>query len=126
VAKPKTKPYPQLIVDLMAEKTAILSKARALAELGMPETAVPLWAAAASREERLAPLLETVGRQQEAAVHRVSAASCYQKAGEFSRAANLYRAALAGPLREETRQEVERMLAACLAELTEATIGSGV
>jgi len=51
---------------------------------------------------------------------------CYQKAGEFSRAANLYRAALAGPLREDTRQEVQRMLAGCLAELTEATLGSAV
>jgi tetratricopeptide (TPR) repeat protein len=124
MAKPKTKPYPQHVVDLMAEKTAVLSKARALADLGMPETAVPLWASAASYEERLAPLLEALGREQEAAVHRVSAASCYQKAGEFSRAANLYRAALAGPLRDGTRDEVLRMLADCLAELAAAAIGS--
>ena len=44
--KPKTRPYPQAIVDLMAEKTAVLSKARALADLGMPETAASLWLAA--------------------------------------------------------------------------------
>lgn len=123
MAKPKTRPYPQPIVDLMAEKTAVLSKARALAELGMPETALSLWAAAASYEERLAPLLEALGREREAAMHRVSAASCYQKAGEFSRAANLYRPALAGPLRDDARQEVQRMLADCLAELTDAPIG---
>lgn len=124
MAQAKTKPYPQAVVDLMAQKTDVLSKARALADLGMPETAVPLWASAASYEERLAPLLEALGRESEAAVHRVSAASCYQKAGEFSRAANLYRAALAGPLRADTRPHVERLLADCLAELTEATIGS--
>jgi hypothetical protein len=53
-----------------------------------------------------------------AAVHRVSAASCYQQAGDPSRATNLYRAALAGPLRAVTRKDVERMLAECLAHLT--------
>jgi tetratricopeptide (TPR) repeat protein len=108
----------------MVRKTAILSKAQAVAALGLPETAVPLWVAAASYEERLAPLLEALGREREAAVHRISAASCYHKAGDFSRAANLYRAALAGPLLQDTRQEVERILADCLAELTDATIDS--
>jgi hypothetical protein len=57
-------------------------------------------------------------------VHRVSAASCYRKAGEFSRAANLYRAALSGPLPDATCDEVRRMLDDCLAELTDAAIGS--
>ena len=42
------------------------------------------------------------------------AASCYEKAGDPSRAVNLYRAALSGPLREDTRTEVENMLHACL------------
>jgi hypothetical protein len=124
VTRPKHRPYPQPVLDLMARKTAVLSKAQAVADLGMPETAVPLWVAAASYEERLAPLLEALGRQREAAVHRISAASCYHKAADFSRAANLYRAALAGPILEDTRQEVERMLADCLAELTAATIDS--
>ena len=53
----------------------------------------------------------------EAVVHRMSAASCYEKAGDASRAVNLYQAALAGPLREVTRKEVQGMLAACLARL---------
>jgi hypothetical protein len=35
---------------------------------------------AAAYEERIAPLLDTLGRELEAAVHRISAASCYQKA----------------------------------------------
>jgi hypothetical protein len=117
VGKTKQQAYPQSILDLMAWKTAILSKAQAIAELGMPQTATPLWAAAAGCEEQLAPLLEALGRDREAAVHRISAASCYHKAGEPRRAANLYRAALAGPLAEHTRREVEQMLSRCLAEL---------
>ena len=50
-------------------------------------------------------------------MHRISAASCYEKAGDASRAVNLYRAALSGPLREDTREEVESMLNACLVAL---------
>jgi hypothetical protein len=117
VAKAKSNAYPQAILDLMAEKTAILSKAHALSEMGMAETAQALWASAASYEERLAPQLDALGRDREAAVHRISAASCYHKAGDPSRAANLYRAALAGPLRAAPRRNVQRMLADCLAEL---------
>jgi len=118
MARAKSKAYPQAILDLMAEKTAVLSKAHALSEMGMAETAQSLWASAASYEERLAPQLEALGRDREAAVHRISAASCYHKAGDPSRAANLYRAALAGPIRPTTRRDVQRMLAECLAQLT--------
>jgi hypothetical protein len=102
----------------MGKKSYILSKAHALSEIGLTETAQPLWASAASYEERIAPLLDALGRELEAAVHRLSAASCYQQAGDLSRAANLYRAALAGPLRDDTRQDVEKMLIDCLAQLT--------
>jgi hypothetical protein len=105
----------------MAEKSAVLSKAQALAMIGLPETAEPLWATAASFEERIASLLDAQGENLEAAVHRVSAASCCQKAGEPSRATNLYRAALAGPVREVARKEVERMLDECLAVLMAST-----
>jgi hypothetical protein len=77
-----------------------------------------LWAAAASYEERIASLLDAHGDEREAAVHRISAASCYQNAADPSRATNLYRAALAGPLLAVTRTEVTAMLAGCLAELT--------
>lgn len=125
MAKAKDKRYPQAVLDLLAVKSALLSKAQALVEMGLPETALSLWASAAASEERLAPLLEGLGDDSEAAVHRISAASCYQKAGDASRAANLYRAALAGPLRDTTRQDVQRLLAECLSQLTEAAIGSG-
>jgi hypothetical protein len=124
MAKAKAKRYPQAILDLLAEKTAVLSKAQALVEMGMPETALPLWASAAAYEERLAPLMEGLGNNSEAAVHRISAASCYQKVGDPGRAVNLYRAALAGPLRAETRRDVQQMIADCLSQLTDAAIGS--
>lgn len=104
--------------SLMTEKTAVLSKAEALATMGLSGAAQPLWAAAASYEERIASLLDAHGDEREAAVHRISAASCYQKAGDPSRATNLYRAALAGPLRAVTRKDVEAMLSECLANLT--------
>jgi hypothetical protein len=105
--------------QLLAEKSAILSKAQAFAAMNMPETAAPLWSAAAAHEERIASMLDANGDLLEAAVHRVSAASCYQKAGDGIRATNLFRAALAGPLRENNRKEVEAMLTDCLAKVAE-------
>jgi hypothetical protein len=101
----------------MATKSATLSKAQAFTTMGLAETAQPLWAAAASYEERIASLLDAHGEGLEAAVHRISAASCYRKAGDPSRATNLFRAALAGPIRPATRKDVEAMLQACLALL---------
>ena len=106
----------------MAEKSAVLSQAQVLATLGMAQTAQPLWASAASFEERIASLLDADGEELEAAVHRVSAASCYEKAGDPSRAANLFRAALAGPLRPVTRKEVRAMLAVCLSRLKASSL----
>jgi hypothetical protein len=85
--------------------------------IGQLETTQALWTSAASYEERIAALLDARGDSLEAAVQRISAASCYQKAGDLSRATNLYRAALAGPLRPVTRKEVEAMLNECLALL---------
>lgn len=118
MAKVKAKPYPASLLDLMASKTAILFKARTFADMGMAETAQPIWTAAASYEERIAPLLDALGRNLEAAASRISAASCYQKGGDMSRAVNLYQAALAAPLRPHTRRDVEAMLADCLDELS--------
>lgn len=117
----RKKPYPKHLKNLMAEKSGILSKAQALSEMDLSETAEPLWLAAAEREEQIAPLLENVGHDLEAALHRISAASCYREAREFSRAANLFRAALAGPLNDQTREDVQKMLTDCLKRLRQAT-----
>lgn len=115
--KTKNRPTERAIEQLMEEKSLILTKAQTLTGIGLSDTAQPLWASAASYEERIASLLDAHGDAREAAVHRISAASCYQKAGDPSRATNLYRAALAGPLRDVTRKEVEAMLIECLAKL---------
>ncbi len=119
--KHKASLYPQPVQDLIAEKSAVLSKAQAFAELGMGDMAHTLWESAAGLEERLAPLLEALGQELEAAVHRISAASCYRRAGDLTAAVNFYRGALAGPLLEHTRQKVEQELEACLAEISHAT-----
>jgi hypothetical protein len=117
MAKAKAQPYPPALLELMAAKTHILMQARTFADMGMAETAQPMWAAAAAYEEQIAPLLDLLGRDLEAAASRISAASCYQKGGVLSRAVNLYQAALAAPLRASTRRDVEAMLAECLDEL---------
>jgi hypothetical protein len=113
----KSKRSLALLEELLVEKSAVLSQAQALTTIGMGQSARPLWALAAALEERIAPLLDANGDDLEAAVHRISAASCYERAGDPGRATNLYRAALAGPLRDVTRKEVEGMLAVCLARL---------
>ncbi len=117
MAKARASASSRQLEDLMTHKSGILSKAHAFTTMGLLETAQPLWASAAGYEEQIAALLDAHEEALEAAVHRISAASCYQKAGELSRATNLYRAALAGPLREVTRTEVEGLLRECLAAL---------
>src|ERR1700683_2261753 len=97
--------YPPAVELLIAEKSAVLSKAQAMAELGIGDMARTLWASAAGHEERLAPLLEALGHDLEAAVHRISAANCHRRAGDVNAAVNLYRSALSGPLLKHTRQQ---------------------
>ncbi len=122
MAKAKARPYPPALLALMESKTAQLMKARAFADMGMPETAQPIWLAAAASEERIAPLLDALGRGLEAAASRISAASCYHKGGEPGRAVNLYQAALAAPLRPSTRRDADAMLAGCLDELSRTAL----
>ena len=121
MSTPKTKPYTKALERTMRRKSEILSKAQTFWEIGMTETAQPLWLSAATYEEHIAPMLDALGRELEAAIHRMSAASCYEKAGDPSRAVNLYRAALSGPLREDTREDVENMINACLVALNRPT-----
>jgi hypothetical protein len=123
--KIKDRPYPRSLLKRMAETSGLIMKARALVAMGMPELAHTAWLAAAAGEEQVAPRLETIQRDREAAVHRISAASCYQHAGELAKAINLYRAALSGPLLEQTRQETEQLLTACLAQLGRSPSGNG-
>ena len=75
-------------------------------------------------EERIAPLLDVIGRDAEATLHRVSAAACFAKSGDLSRAANLYRAALAGPLSDGAAVDVQRKLSSSLKQLHQAAMDS--
>ncbi len=126
MTKRTAKPYSEYLKGLMAEKSRVLSQAQAFADMGLDETARPLWSSAASYEERIAPLLEMIGRDAEAALHRVSTAACFEKCREWSRAANLYRAALAGPLSDAAKTDLERKLSACLTNLHHATVESAI
>ncbi len=117
MSKSKEKPYGRALERLMTEKTKLLSQAQAFSQMGLTETARPLWRSAASLEEAVAPRLDAIGRSREAALHRISAATCHRNAGQFSQAANLFQGALAGPLNDATRADVERFLDGCLAEL---------
>jgi hypothetical protein len=123
MAKAKAKRTVPLVEELMAESSFVLSKAQAFQAMGLGDAAQTLWQSAASLQERIAPLLDADGESLEAAVYRMSAASCYEKAGDPSRAVNLYQAALAGPLRDGTRKEVQEMLAACLARMKTNSLG---
>jgi hypothetical protein len=58
MTKPLAKPYGARVKALMAEKSRLLSKAKAFSDMGLDETAGPVWLSAASYEERIAPLLE--------------------------------------------------------------------
>ncbi len=120
----KTEPYTNTLKETMRRKSEILSKAQALSDIGTLETAQSLWLSAATYEEHIAPMLDGLGRELEGAIYRISAASCYEKAGNLARAVNLYRAALSGPLRDDTRQEVENMLHACLIALNRKPVKS--
>ena len=57
----KIKPYTKTLKETMRRKSEILSKAQALWEVGMTETAQPLWLSAANYEEHIAPMLDALG-----------------------------------------------------------------
>jgi hypothetical protein len=116
----KPEAYPAELREMMAEKSRLLMQAQTFADIALQETARPLWVSAGSLEERIAPLLDALGRAAEASLHRISAASCFEQAERFGHAVNLYRAALAGPLPSAREQEVQAMLANCLRRLASA------
>ncbi len=111
---PKARSSPSLIKRMLAEASWLLSHAQALTDYGRLEEAATEQARAATCEEQLACLLEADGQELEAAIHRVSAAACCEKLGQFSRAVTLLRAALSTPLSDDYRIRVEKQLANCL------------
>ncbi|MEM7538856.1 MAG: hypothetical protein AAF639_42255 [Chloroflexota bacterium] len=111
--------YTPALKDLMRKKSYLLSKAQTLFEIGMAETAQPIFLSAAAYEEQIAVLLDTEKKDLEAAMHRISAASCYKKAGHLGRAISFYRAALSGPLNQDTRLDVLNMIDDCLEQFAQ-------
>ena len=93
------------------------SHAQALADYRRGEEVAAEWARAATCEEQVACLLEADGQEQEAAIHRVSAASCHEKLGQFTRAVTLLRAALCAQLPDDYRARVEQQRNRCLAQV---------
>ena len=63
----KTEAYIKTLKETMSRKSEILSKTQALWEVGMRETAQPLWLSAANYEEHIAPMLDALGRELERA-----------------------------------------------------------
>jgi tetratricopeptide (TPR) repeat protein len=101
---------------IVAEASWLLSHAEALADYGRTEEAAAELARAAISEEQAAYWLDAAGSEQEAVVHRVSAASCYAQLGQHARAVTLLRAALSTSLPGDYRRRVETELARCLAQ----------
>src|SRR6266404_7522746 len=94
MSRPKSKPAADLMDQMQGEASWLLSHAQGLADYGRDEEAGAEWARAATCAEQLACLLETEGEEREAAIQRVSAASCHEKLGQGARAVTLLHAAL--------------------------------
>ena len=103
---------------LLGEASWLLSHAQSLADYERREEAEAELARAASCEEQVAYLLDAAGREQEAVIHRVSAASCYEQLGDHARAVTLLRAALSAKLVDDYRRRLEQQLASCLTKAT--------
>jgi hypothetical protein len=116
--RPKGKTSGSLREQMLGEASWLLSHAEALADYGRREEAAGELARAAACEEQVACLLEAAGQEREAAVHRISAASCCEQLGQHVRAVTLLSAALSAHLPGDYRSETEGQRARCLALAT--------
>jgi hypothetical protein len=116
MARPKGKSSTSLIEQMLDEASWLLSHAQALGDYGRKDEAAAEWARATTCEEQVACLLDADGQELEAAIHRVSAASCCEKLGQHVRAVTLFRAALSAPLHDDYRARINGLLAPCLAQ----------
>jgi hypothetical protein len=105
-----------VLEEMLNEASWRLSHAEALSDYGREEEAASEWARAAGCEEAVACLLDAAQRGQEAAVHRISAASCHTRLGESARSVTLLQAALSAPLPDDYRTQIERQLSEVLAQ----------
>ena len=101
------------IDEMLGEASWLVSHAEALTDYGRTEADAE-WERAALCEEQVACLLEAAGRIAEAAVHRVSAATCYERQSLAPHAVTLLRAALSTLSPGEYRSRAETQLVRCL------------
>jgi hypothetical protein len=112
----KSKALAPMIEQMLDEASWLLSHAEALADYGRQDESLAELARAAICEEQVACLLDADAQDREAAIHRVSAASCHEKLGQCARAVTLLRAALSADLPGEYRARVEQQRIRCLAQ----------
>lgn len=112
--RPNGKQIAAAIERLLDEASWLLSHAQALADYGRSGEALTELARAATCEEDVACLLEANAQEREAAIHRVSAASCHEKIGAYPRAVTLLSAALAADLPGEFRTAAQKQHLRCL------------
>jgi hypothetical protein len=113
--RPRGKPSATLIDQMLGEASWLLSHAQALGDYRRPEEAAAELERAAGCEEQVACLLEADGQEREAAIHRVSAASCREQLGQYVRAVTLLHAALSTELPSAYRTRLREQLTSCLA-----------
>jgi hypothetical protein len=114
MARGKNGTKPKWLEEMLSKTSWHVSHAMALSDQGRSAEAVKEWLRAAYREEQVACLLEAENHDLEAAVHHVSAASCYARAKVFVHAVGNLRSALSFSLRKAYRAEVEKLLRAWL------------
>jgi hypothetical protein len=114
MARQNNKPSPALLDRMLGEASWLLSHAEALTDYGRPAEAAVELGRAALCEEQVACLLEAAEQPHEAAIHRVSAASCHEQREQYIQAVTLLRAALSAELSDDYRAGVEEQLARCL------------
>lgn len=110
----KLGPKSKLLDKMLDEASWSVSHAMGLKAVARVEEAEAEWRRAAAREEQAVTQLEAEGLELEAAVHRISAASCYEEIRDYARAITLLRAALSVDLRPAYRATIEKQLKDCL------------
>jgi hypothetical protein len=104
------------LAQALREASWHVSHAMELAAFALRQEVDLQWRQAAAMEEHAALVLEAEGRGLEAAVHRISAASCFEEVEEYQRALTLLHAALSVEMRPIYRGKIEKQIKECLAK----------
>jgi hypothetical protein len=104
------------LAEALKDASWHVSHAMGLAAFAPKQEVKQQWLQAAAMEEHAALVLEADGRGLEAAVHRISAASCFEEVEEYQRALTLLHAALSVEMRPVYRAKIEKQLKDCLAK----------